>query len=235
MANDPWTSARLGSNNDAPAGGQFLAELVNELGKWTEPTFPTVAARDTALQNWVANGNVAVDGMRCRTANDKQTWVLIGGVWTWPKAAQGQLAIAKFSDSGNSASNGMTPLAAAPTGLPAFNVSVPSVPAGRNLEVTFAGEIMTTVDKTAFAFVLNFMGFQGRGVIQIPMGSPTSNPIPQKFNITYPITTTAQAAPAIGGVQSASLWAGTGACYLVSRAGDLDQPTYLSVKDVGAV
>lgn len=236
MANDPWTGARLGVNTDSPLGGQFFAEAVNELGVWTEPTFATAAARDTALANWVANGNTAKDGMRCRTANDKQSWVYLGGQWSWPSEAQGQLTRASYTDSGNSATNGMTPLAAAPTQLPAFNVTVPFLPAGRHIRVTFSGQIMCTGSApTAFGFVLGMAGTQHRGVVQIAMASSTSNPIPQEFNISYTFDTTSQTTPATGGINSASLWAGSGTCYLVNKAGDIDAPTQLLVEDLGAV
>lgn len=86
MANDLWTGARLGTNDDAPLGGSYLAEIVTELAAEVCPSFANAAARDTALTNWVAAGNTATTGMRAYTANDKRYWRLDALPSTWAYA-----------------------------------------------------------------------------------------------------------------------------------------------------
>lgn len=82
MSNDPWTGARVGTNQDAPLGGSQQAETVWELGKTTIPHFDTSAARDAALAAWVAadDNNTATDGMKC-TVKGLGLQILRGGVW----------------------------------------------------------------------------------------------------------------------------------------------------------
>jgi hypothetical protein len=90
MANDPWTGARLGADTDAPLGGSFIAESVNQLGTWTVPGFASTADRDAALAGWVANGNTVVDLMRCTVAGVGEqvrvsgVWVTVGGFTPYP-------------------------------------------------------------------------------------------------------------------------------------------------------
>lgn len=79
MSNDPWTGARLGSNGDSPLGGSYLAEVVNEVGKWSCPGFASTSDRDAALVAWQGNGNTVSDGMCCTCAGIP--YRRIGGTW----------------------------------------------------------------------------------------------------------------------------------------------------------
>lgn len=229
MANDPWTGARLGANTDNPQnGGGYFAEVINEMGKWTIPSFASSSARDTAFTQWKANGNTAVDGMRCRTANDKQTWVLTGGSWTWPSEGQGQLCRADFSDV-----NSPTPLQATPAvGLPAFTVVYNGVvPAGRHIEVWFSGNYASDVAGTVFGFVLGFGGFIHRGFTPPTPAGGTGAPV--TFHVRYTFDTTVGITNPTAGISAASRFAGTGSSYLIS--GGLDGVISLVVSDLGAV
>lgn len=223
MANDPWTGARLGAMSDAPLGGQYLAEAVYELGPWTEPTFSSATARDSALSNWIAAGNVAKDGMRCRTASDKQSWVYVGGQWVWPKGAQGELVRASFTDS-----NVTTPLQSSPAAaLAAFNVSINSLPANRRVEAQLTGSIQADAGNTAYGFLLAFAGFQRRGLVHVPIANT-----PMFFNITLTFVSPNSTAGATGSV-TGSRFAGSGNCFLAANG--LESPATYVVRDMGAV
>ena len=229
MANDPWTGARLGANTDNPQnGGGYFAEAINEIGKWTVPTFATSSARDAALTNWKANGNTAVDGMRCRTANDKQEWVLIGGTWTWPKGAQGQLCRADFSDV-----NSPTPLQASPAvALSAFTVVYNGVvPAGRHIQVTFTTNFSSDAAGTVYGFVLGFGGSQHR--VFTPPTPSGGTGAATTLTGSYVYDTTVGITNPTAGISAAGRFSGSGNGYLVT--GGLDGVASLVVTDLGAV
>lgn len=79
MSNDTWTGARLGTDQDSPTGGSAMAQLVQQLGKWTCPGFVSTAARDAAFNGWVAAGNSPSDGMICTVGN--VIYVRSGSSW----------------------------------------------------------------------------------------------------------------------------------------------------------
>lgn len=81
MANSYWSGARIGQMNDSPSGGLYLAELLAELEPGTIPSFPNVAARDTALSSWVAAGNTKRAGQLCYTASEQSLWIYTGSSW----------------------------------------------------------------------------------------------------------------------------------------------------------
>lgn len=171
----------------------------------------------------------AQDGAWCflRDVRRYETYSAVAGAWTWPDWAQGVLARAEYVDTNNTPPEpGRTPLSSTPNGLPAFNVAVPNLPAGRQIRVTFSG--MISADNACnYGFVLVFAGVQRRGGVPIIWGADA----PENFHISYVFTTSTSFPSATGGVQTGAILAGSGPAYLHSTG--FDGPTQFVIEDLG--
>lgn len=170
------------------------------------------------------------DGALCYLRDAGRYEIFNGGrgEWSWPRWAQGELARANFTDTNtNPPQPGRTPLALQPTGLPAFAVSVPSLPNGRKLRITFSG-VAVADSPTTYGFVCVFAGVERRGMVQMMQPG-----VPVSFHISYVITTQTAFQLATGGIPAAAIIAGNGGVYLQSTG--LDGPTQFVVEDIGGV
>jgi hypothetical protein len=231
---EPLTGITVQDQSDPAQGGLQIGALAKAVAPLTIPRYANASARDSASSSFTTAGGVLAEGQYCDLASDNRLYRYDAGAWKWAPWAQGQLCRAEFTDTVNSATNFMTPLAAAATGLPAFNVSTPTVPAGRNLKVSFSGQIMADAAGTSYGFVLAFAGFQRRGVVHIPIASTTAAPVAQQFHIAFMFTTPNATTPATGGITAGGRFAGSGNCYLVCPSNGLDNPMQFLVEDMGA-
>jgi hypothetical protein len=111
--------------------------------------------------------------------------------------------------------------------LPAFDVSVSGLPAGRRIRVTFNATVSTDSAPTIYGFILVFAGFQRRVTVTCPIAG---NGI--TLSASYNFTTTTALQTATGGVSTGAVLAGNGPCYLHTTS--YDGPTQFIVEDLGA-
>jgi hypothetical protein len=171
------------------------------------------------------------DGAWCylRDRGTYETYSAKVGGWTWPKWAYGELARAEYVETRDTPpSPGRTPLDNSLVGLPAWNVTVPVIPAGRRIRISFGGSMSTDQRETGYQFFLIFAGIQRR--VTVPM---IAADIPHSFQFSYTITTPGRYVNQTGGVLQGSRLFGPGNCYLNTTS--YDGPTQFLVEDLGGV
>lgn len=158
MPNHPLTGARLGEQNDAPLGGLYLAQVVNQLSPYTIVPFANAATRDAAYAAWVQAGNQMRDGLLCYMLTDGRIWRYSGGRWGWPNAAQGIVAApaARLTQAG--------PVAQAAGWVTVEGLSATfTIPSRRSIKMTFDAEATSNVAGTLVgAGVYNTANQQGK-------------------------------------------------------------------------
>jgi hypothetical protein len=156
------------------------------------------------------------------------TYKATAGGWTWPSWSHGLIALAEYVETDNTPPRpGRTPLANDLTGLPAFNVSVPFIPAGRRIKMWFRGSMSADQRETGYQFFMIFAGVQQR--ISIPM---IVADIPHSFYFPHYLTTPTTYTGMTGGILQGGRLFGPGQCFLNTTS--YDGPTQFGVEDLGA-
>lgn len=172
----------------------------------------------------------AQDGAWCylRDSRTYETYNAASGGWTWPKWGRGLLAQANYVEQGGTPpAPGRTPLSNELAGLPAFNVSVPFIPAGRRLRVSFSGNISADQGGTGYQFLMIFAGIQRRLAVNCPVADVNFS-----FYLPYVFTTPTSYTGMTGGILTGGRLYGPGNCYLHTTS--YDGPTQFLVEDLGA-
>jgi hypothetical protein len=166
LPTNPLTGARYPTSGNATNVPQDIQNAVTDLSVQVLPRYATTAARDSAFSAWTSAGNSLAEGMYAYTQAEDTLWYYNGTVWTWPRWARGELMRSDYTNT----SSGVV-LANTDTGLPAFDTTVPFIPSGRRIEISF-NAIIASDSAGTYIFTL-WQGAVSSGTIRRQLAEGT--------------------------------------------------------------